>query len=473
MKIHNLTILGLSLLLIGEWGCTHRTIASSPLPQSMQQQLGRIGVVVRSTEGQKTLGTPEAGRLSNSRRGAGVGAMMGAGIGAQGGPFAVITLPAFAALGSLGGAVYGAVASEPWGEQDATFRTIVTELNLNRILPEHLAAFSRLHGYEIAHLSTGTPEEPQGPSRYAAARRDGIDTVLEIQDLTINLNPAESLVNPARRLILSVRAQLIRTADATVLDDRIVTDELGPALGLNEWTADHAARFRQEAKQASDRLAEQLVTEYFMVYPFYERVTSGFFLEVHLKGLRPLYPGEEPGLPSSQGISDEDIRAKYSRGEFRIMAQRTDTLQPTMSWEPFHGPHVTYDLKIWRSGRLGPDVLVYHQSNLKQASHKLETALEPSSMYYWSVRAHFVEQGKNRITEWSRRSVKPSIMAKVLTSGIAALMPDPVDEGFYVFITPPLGSQGPQPAATHLKWFPWGNWPLASPDSERQEQFTK
>jgi len=348
------------------------------------------------------------------------------------------------------------MASEPWEEQDASFRTIVTELNLNRTLPEHLAAFSRLHGYDIAHLSTGTPEEPQGLSRYAAARRDGIDTVLEIQDLTINLNPAEYLVNPARRLILSVRAQLIRTTDATVLDDRIVTDKLGPALALNEWTADHAARFRQEAKQASDRLAEQLVTEYFMLYPFYERVTSEFFMAVHLKGLRPLYPGERPGFPASQVINEEDISRPIPH-EFRIMAQRADALQPVLSWEPFSGPHVTYELKVWRSGRLGPDVLVYSRTNIEKASHKLEITLEPSSLYYWSVRAHFVEQGKDRITEWSRRSVKPSLMAKIMTSGIAALMPDPVDEGFYVFITPPPRSKNPKPAASQSRWFPWEN----------------
>ena len=482
-KIHNLIILGLfSLLLIGEWGCAHHVIAPSPLPESMQQQLGKIGVLVSSTGGQKTLGTPEAGRLSNIRRGAGLGAAMGAGGGAQGGPFAVIGIPAFAVLGLIGGAFYGAVASEPWEGPDATFRTIVAELNLNRALPEHLVVFSRMHGYEITHMSTGPPQEPQEPSRYAAARRDGIDTVLEIQDFTVNLIPAEYMVNPYRALILSARIQLIRTADAAVLDDRVVTDKLGPALVLNEWTADHAERFRQEVQQASERLAEQIVMDYFMVYPFFERVTPGSFLAVHLKGLRPLYPGEEPGLPAGQGIRDEDIRAKYSRGEFqdsvswpipnefRIMAQRTDALQPTMSWEPFYGPHVTYDLKIWRSGRLGPDALVYNRTNLKEASHKLETALEPSSLYYWSVRAHFVEQGKDRITEWSRRSVKHSLMAKVMTSGIVVLMPDPVDEGFYVFITPQPASQGLQPAVTQSKWFPWGNWPLSAPDSDSKEQ---
>ena len=488
MKIHNVIILGLSfLLLIGEWGCAHHAIPPSPLSESMQQQLGKIGVVVRSTEEQKTLGTPGTGRLSNIGRGAGLGAAMGAGVGAQGvqgGPLVVITLPAFTALGLLGGTIYGAVASESWQEADTASRTIVAELNLNRVLPEHLVAFSRSHRYEITHLSTGPPEEHQEPSRYAAARRDGIDTVLEIQDLTVNLIPAEYMVNPHRALILSARIQLIRTADGTVLDDRVVIDKVGPALLLNEWIEDHAARFRQEVQQASDRLAEQIVTDYFMVYPFLERVTSGVFLETHLKGLRPLYPGEEPGLPG-RGISEEDIRTKYSRGEFRdsiswpipnefrIVAQRIYELQPTMSWEPFYGPHVTYDLKIWQSGRLGPDALVYSRTNIEQASHRLETALETSSLYYWSVRAHFVEHGKDRITEWSRRSVKHSLMAKIITSGIAALLPDPVDEGFYVFITPPLLSQSPKPAASQTKWFPWGNWPLSSPDSERQEQSTK
>jgi hypothetical protein len=486
MKIHNLIILGLSsLLLIGEWGCAHRAIAPSPLPEPVQQQLGKIGVVVRSTEEQKTFGNPGTGRLSNIGRGAGLGAAMGANAGAHGREAAIFAIPVAAALGLLGGAIYGAVASESWQEEDTTFRTLVAELNLNRTLPEHLATYSRSHGYEIAHLSTGPPEELQEPSRYAAARRDGIATMLEIQDLTVNLVPAEYMVNPHRALILSARAQLIRTADASVLDDRIVTDKLGPALLLNEWTADHAERFRQEVRQGSERLAEQIVTDYFMVYPFVERVTSGVFLETHLKGLRPLYPSEEPGFPAGQGISEEDIRAKYSRGEFRdsvsrpipnefrIMAQRADTLQPTLSWEPFYGPHVTYDLKIWRSGRLGPDALVYNRTNLKQATHKLATALEPSSLYYWSVRAHFVEQGKDRITDWSRRSVKPSLVIEILTWGLAALMPDPVDEGFYVFITPPPLSQSPNRAASQSQWFPWGNWPLSPSDSERQEQSTK
>ena len=43
-QIHNLILLHLSfLLLIGEWGCAHQIIPPSPLPESIQQQLGKIG----------------------------------------------------------------------------------------------------------------------------------------------------------------------------------------------------------------------------------------------------------------------------------------------------------------------------------------------------------------------------------------------------------------------------------------------
>ncbi len=446
---HNLTFLCLSFMfLIGEWGCAHQAISPSPLPESTQVQLGRMGVVTRPTEEQKSLDAHGTGRLRDIGRGAGLGAAMGAGAGAQGGYAAPIVIPVGAALGLVGGAFYGAVASEPWQEPVATLQTIVAGRDLNRALPNHLGAFAQSHSIDITPLTTVSPELLQKQSRYAEARRDGFDTVLEVQDLAVNLVPAEFMVNPLRRLILSARAQLIRTADETVLDDRVVTDTLGPALLLNEWTADHAARFRQEVQQASDRLAEQLITEYFMLYPFPERITSGFMMAVHLKGLRPVYPAEEPGLPAGPEIRQEDIRTKYSRGEFRdsiswgipnefrVMAQRVDSLPPIMRWEAFSGSNILYELNIWRSGRLGPDALIYSRTNIIEASHKLETALEPSSLYYWSVRAYFSEHGKDRISEWSRRSVKPSLATKILTGGIAALMPDPVEEGFYVFITP-------------------------------------
>jgi len=77
-KIHNLIILGLSfLLLIGEWGCAHHAFAPFPLLESMRQQLGKIGVLARSTEEHKTLDAPSTAWLINMGREAVVGVGMG------------------------------------------------------------------------------------------------------------------------------------------------------------------------------------------------------------------------------------------------------------------------------------------------------------------------------------------------------------------------------------------------------------
>jgi len=445
------------IFLIAVQGCAH--IPPSPLPESLQQQLGKIGVVATTTKEQQAFGSPGTGRLSDIWKGASLFAAVGAGVGAHGSYMAPIMVPAGAAVGLVGGALYGAVASESWQKAETTFRTIVAELDLNQALPQHLIAFAQAHGYAMTHLSIVTQDRPEQQSHYAAAQSDGIDTVLEIQDLTVNLVPAEYEVNPHRRLTLSARVQLIRTVDQTLLDDRVVTDKLGPALLLGGWTANQATRFRREVQQATERLAEQVITDYFLLYPFPDRVSySGTFWDVHLKGLRPLYPGENLDYYGPIPVLEKDIRAKYAQedffgvslhmpNEFRLMVEsRIDSLQPTMSWEPFPNSNATYDLKIWRAGRLGPEMVVYSRTNLDQHTHTLETALEPSTLYYWSVRAHFSEQGRERITDWSRRSLTSNLTSKIWTFGIATLTPDQVAEGFFVFITPPPPSSKPQPA---------------------------
>lgn len=411
------------ILLIAVQGCTHIP-PPTPLPESLQQQLGKIGVVAISTNEEQAFDAPETGRLSNTWRGARSSASETADlINRVGDPlfFGILIWP----IAFVGGAVHGVMSSESWQEAETTFRSIVAELVLNQTVPQHLVAFAQAQGYALTHLPIIIQGGPQPQPHYAAAQGDGIDTVLEIRDITVNLVPAERVVNPTRRLILAARVQLIRMVDHAILDDRVVTDRFGPELLLREWTANQAARFRQEVQQATGRLAEQITTDYFMLYLVPERVTSTFFLNVHLKGLRLRYP-----IPA----------------EFPTMAQTVDSLQPTMSWEPFPGANVTYDLRIWSAGRLGPDTLVYSRTNLDRPTHKIETPLEFSSLYYWSVRAHFSEQGRERITDWSRRSVTNNLMAKIATFGIVALMPDRVEEGFFVFITPPPPSQGAKQA---------------------------
>lgn len=125
-----------------------------------------------------------------------------------------------------------AVASDSWQEAESTLRPVVAELDLNQALPQHLIAFAQAHGYAMTHLSTATKEEPQKQSRYAAAQTHGINTVLQVQDITVHLVPAAQRVNPPRRLILSARVRLIRMVDQVILDARVAAERTGPELLL-------------------------------------------------------------------------------------------------------------------------------------------------------------------------------------------------------------------------------------------------
>lgn len=468
-------------LFMAQQGCTHQVIPPSPLPETIQQRLGKMGVVVRDIGKSESLSSPGTGRLNDIGRGAMAGVMIGMRGGASGGYAAPIAIPIGATIGLIGGSIYGAAASEPWSEAETQFQAIIGDLKVNLTLPEHLVSFSRSHGYEIELMPYQTSEDVQQNSLRAVAKTSNIGTIMEIQAPTVSLSPAELEVNPYRRLSLYAPVRLLSTTDGSVLDERVFTDELGPTLSLSEWTINNAARFREEVQQAADRLAEQIITDYFLAYPFREKViSSGIALEVHLRGLRPLHPAEEPGIPGGWAIKDDDIRAQYTRGdirdsysqpipqEFRVAAQRIDSLQPTLRWEAFSGTNVTYDLNIWRAGRLAPEAVVYSRAGIPQPSHELEHPLDPSTLYYWSVRTHFTENGKPRIADWSRRSVKHTLLIKIMTAGIAALL-DPIADGFYVFITPAVGSNRTDSTTPQTKWFPWGNWPLSRPDNTQNK----
>ena len=114
-----------------------------------------------------------------------------------------------------------------------------------------------------------------------------------------------------------------------------------------------------------------------------------------VRGLRPEYP-EVPA--------------------FRLAAFiEVDSLQPTLRWEGFPRPqdrdadkeglldrirNVTYDLKIWRAENETPGEVVYTRQALPEPWHRLEQPLEPSTKYFWTIRARFELDGDPRVIEW-------------------------------------------------------------------------
>jgi hypothetical protein len=86
-----------------------------------------------------------------------------------------------------------------------------------------------------------------------------------------------------------------------------------------------------------------------------------------------------------------------------------DSLQPTFQWQPFPRPkdhlagkvqNVTYELRIWTMTPGESGKLRYARNGLKSPFHKVEEPLEPSSKYFWSVRARFMIDGHVRVIEW-------------------------------------------------------------------------
>jgi hypothetical protein len=157
--------------------------------------------------------------------------------------------------------------------------------------------------------------------------------------------------------------------------------------------ADDAKLLRSEVAGALPRLARTVVTELFMLQQFQPRTIDHSSLqEMVLWGMRPI----QPQMKSSWGLKDD-------------VSETTRT--PTLQWESFPGNDVTYDLRIWpvdskvvflkgnidMVGDIGLNL-----EGLTEPSYTLETPLEPSKTYFWSVRAHFETDGKQQVTDWSR-----------------------------------------------------------------------
>ena len=426
-RIRNLIIVCLSfILLIGEWGCAHKAAPPSPLSESVQQQLSHIGVVIRSTGEKKTIETPRTGRLSNLGRGAGRGSLLGA-VGILCGPGAVVCIPVLAGVGAIGGSIVGAAGSESesmWRDAESTFGTALADMNFDEILLDHTIAYSRENGYDTYRFPSGTQGGDQAQPSSPALPADANSVLLEIRDPIIALVPAEFVVNPPRRLVLSAQIRLIRSFDATVLDDRIVTEEFGLTRHLGEWTTDNAKPFREEASLGANRLAIAIIEQAFMFHKFPERRFSintnynGYFT-----GLEPQYPP----MATYPSFNQADLVPKVS------------SLQPTLQWEAFKGSNVTYELMIWRAAGPNLSSLVYSRERLTKPIHTVEIQLDSNAHYFWTVRARFSVDGRTKVTEWSTRTVSASLLSKVFSLGVASLVGHPADStsGFYQFRTSP------------------------------------
>lgn len=136
------------------------------------------------------------------------------------------------------------------------------------------------------------------------------------------------------------------------------------------------------------------------------------------------------------------LRPEYP--EARVTFVEVDSLLPTFRWEVFPRPqdreadsegllrrirNVTYDLKIWRAEDNYPVEEVYSRQGLPERIHRIEEPLEPSTKFFWTVRARFDLDGQPRVTQWG-----VTILGVAVDPARLPLVPNPF---YYRFRTPP------------------------------------
>ena len=238
--------------------------------ETLTAREGTIGVVVRATAPDALLWIPAKGWLANAGRGAAEGAEIGAIPGVLCPLYFIPSCLAGmggAVIGSVVGSIYGAARAEPvssWEQPESAFQAALADLKIQEAIRDRVIEYTReLTPNSITLLTNQELTAAEIEHSYPVLNSKGMNTVVDLSEVTVELQAANSAVNPFRKLFLTVWCRLIRTVDGAELDSRLVTDEMGGTRSVAEWTDQNAQVFREEVSQAAQRLAQQVVKQLF------------------------------------------------------------------------------------------------------------------------------------------------------------------------------------------------------------------
>ncbi len=400
---------------VSQMGCGHQKTVlparPAPLSEAMRQQLKTVGVVAAAF--QPTVHIQTYAQESESGVGAGAeeGALAGGAVGTTGAmallPFGLVFPPILIVAGGLfvastvGGAAVGGLQERSpdipmTSRQDA--EKIVTALVQNPITQVHLRnqvleAGQQIEFPNIIGLESFRPSNADHMVDLRPAAKKGIDTIMTVQLEQVVFTAAEEY-NPVIAVDMSVRSTLRETSDGTLFDNRVFTCRAGKQT-LAEWKSKGGIPFDRELKNCYAKIAERMTEEVFLVFYFPTR--------------------------------DSEWGPKKQHRTTMI----TSSLQPKLRWKPyvpsnearsnFEKPgdqEIRYDVKVWRADSNDlPLDLVYERQGLRTPHHHIETPLQASTTYFWTVRARFDLNGHRRVTPWAvtqnRNAYAPTTLDRV------------------------------------------------------------
>jgi hypothetical protein len=354
-----------------------------PPPDVRQQaDLGAIAVVAGTTK-------PEL-RFRGFRGGKAEGALVGAGYmflqcnatlpptcgGAMCGAVLVVWL-GVCGTGMVVGAVAGAEAY-PGAATARESEAVTAKLQVDAMqeaLREQVIGWFSAHGRRPVDLASA-------------------DTLAVVSLSRVRLNPEANpyIISAEHQLYMHATVRLLRRSDWTELSTTEYV-HTGPKHTLEAWSENDGARLLAALKAGYESLGSHIYDSVFLLYPFPDREWQADSIFVAAYGLAPLEP---PLL-----------------GRFLTMS-RVESLQPTLRWQAFPRAqdlaaaprdmervrNVRYDLVIARNQNLAPAEIVYRRQALSRPEHTLEAPLAAGTVYFWTVRARFELDGRERVTSW-------------------------------------------------------------------------
>ena len=389
-----------------QFGCAQQTTMvparPSPLSESMRQELHMVGVV--SAEFQPTVHIQSYSKETESRVGKGAeeGALAGSAVGTAGAmallPIGFVFPPILVVAGGLfvastvGGAAVGGLQEQspdiPMNSREDAER-IVSSLVRNPTAQDHLRnqvleAGRHLENRRIIGLEKYRPSELDEVVDIRGAAEEGLSNILTVQVEQVVFT-AEEQYNPIIAVDMSVRSTLRQTSDGRLSDNRVFTCRAGKQT-LSEWKSKGGTPFEKELQHCYTKIADRIIEEVFLVY--------------------------SPSPPLDWG-------PKRNLGT----SLTTTSLQPDLQWKPFsssppEGQKIRYDIKIWRADKNDlPLELAYVRHGIPSPHHIVETTLQESTTYFWTVRARLNLKGQTRVTPWAvtqnRNEYAPSTLDRV------------------------------------------------------------
>lgn len=317
------------------------------------------------------------------------------------GPAGILALPAImgggAAVGLAAGTAAGLERVVPKEEAEAIERLAkdgVGQLRLPEVTAEAVeGSVKKLAGLDADVIAGGA--EP-GPDWYRTLRGRGFGAAIEVRLKEVGFVGTGS--DPIVALFMTAEAKLIDTASGQLAGLRGLV-YVSPERRVRQWAGDGAVLTKAEMERGYRTLAERVVEDLVL-----RAIGDGESDNVYAVtcGLVPRRPRLQwAGVP---GI-----------GAGRLTESSVESVTPMLEWEPagefgsaadadaasVRTGKIAYDLRIWNSADGAPVDLVYERQGLPEPQHRVETALEPGSIYLWSVRTRYVVKGRTSVTRWS------------------------------------------------------------------------